>query len=343
MKTALITGVAGQDGFFLSNLLLEKGYRVVGVARKDSNNMCNINPRVQVCWADVSNHQALAAILQDIRPQEIYHLASQSKPGKSWACASETLIANGMCAVRLFEAVRAYCPFAKVYHASSSEMFGRTDESPQNENTPFMPVNPYAAAKVYAHQMARIYRESDGLFIANGILFNHESERRPLHFVTQKIAYGAACAALGVSDSPEVNEQGYPIVQRGFLTLGNLEVARDWGYAKDFVHAMWLMLQQAEPDDFIIGTGQLHTLQELCEIAYAHVGHDWRNCVRTDDAFKRPLEPNPTLADARKAKQVLGWVPETNFNEMVQRMVQFNIKRLGQKISSPDNAVRNTL
>ncbi|MBL8092406.1 MAG: GDP-mannose 4,6-dehydratase, partial [Anaerolineales bacterium] len=206
---------------------------------------------------------------------------------ESWARAPETLLVNGLGAVRLFEAVRHNCPECRVYQASSSEMFGRASIVPQNEQTPFNPVNPYAAAKVYAHQMARIYRESYGLYIVSGVLFNHESERRPLHFLMQKIAYGAACGALGISDSPDLNEMGRPIVQRGKLALGNLEIARDWGYASEYVRAMWLMLQQEHPNDFVIGSGQLHTLRDLCETAYGCVDRDWRDSVVSDPALVR--------------------------------------------------------
>jgi GDPmannose 4,6-dehydratase len=207
-------------------------------------------------------------------------------------------------------------------------MFGQPSTAPQNEDTPFNPMNPYAAAKVYAHHMARIYRESYKLFIANGILFNHESERRPLHFLTQKVAYGAACAALGITDSPDLNEMGRPIVQHGKLALGNLDVARDWGYAGDFVSAMWLMLQQDGPGDFVVGTGQLHTLKDLCETAYRCADRDWRDSVVSDPALVRPLESGYTLADASKARRRLGWKPTVSFDEMVKRMVEAQLVRL---------------
>ena len=207
-------------------------------------------------------------------------------------------------------------------------MFGRTTGAAQDEDTPFNPQNPYAAAKVYAHQMARIYRESYGMFIATGILFNHESERRPLHFVTQKIAYGAACAALGIGDSPDLNERGRPIVEHGHLALGNLEVARDWGHARDFVRAMWLILQQAEADDFVVGTGIVHTLRDLCDAAYAHVGLDWREHVVSDPALVRPLETGRTVANPARARARLGWEPEIGFARMVHGMVDAQLARL---------------
>lgn len=337
MKRALITGITGQDGSFLAEFLLARGYTVCGLARRESwfrpNNASHLAGRVEVLFGDMTEGIDIASAVQDARPDEIYNLASQSRPGESWARAPETLMINGMAAIRLFETVRHACPGAKVYHASSSEMFGRTTEVPQDEGTPFNPQNPYAAAKVYAHQMARIYRESYGMFIATGILFNHESERRPLHFVTQKIAYGAACAALGIGDSPDLNERGRPIVEQGRLALGNLEVARDWGHARDFVRAMWLILQQAEADDFVVGTGIVHTLRDLCDAAYAHVGLDWRAHVVSDPALVRPLETGRTVANPARARARLGWEPEIGFAQMVHGMVDAQLARLREAVA----------
>lgn len=332
MKRALITGITGQDGSFLAEFLLARGYAVYGLARRESwfraNNASHLAGRVEILFGDMTEGIDIASAVQDARPDEIYNLASQSRPGESWARAPETLMINGMAAIRLFETVRHACPAARVYHASSSEMFGRTTGVAQDEDTPFNPQNPYAAAKVYAHQMARIYRESYGMFIATGILFNHESERRPLHFVTQKIAYGAACAALGIGDSPDLNERGRPIVEQGRLALGNLEVARDWGHARDFVRAMWLILQQAEADDFVVGTGIVHTLRDLCDAAYAHVGLDWRAHVVSDPALVRPLETGRTVANPARARARLGWEPEIGFAQMVHGMVDAQLARL---------------
>lgn len=337
MKRALITGITGQDGSFLAELLLAKGYKVFGLARRDSwyrtNNASHLAGKIEVLFGDVAEGVDISSAIQEAVPDEIYNLASQSRPGESWARASETLIVNGLSAIRLFETVRHADPACRIYHASSSEMFGKATATPQNEQTPFNPVNPYAAAKVYAHQMARIYRESYGMYISCGVLFNHESERRPLHFLTQKVAYGAACAALEIVDSPDLNEMGKPIVQRGKLSLGNLGVARDWGYAGDFVNAMWLILQQEKPDDYVIGTGQLHTLQELCETAYRCVGKDWRESVVSDPALVRPLEPGQTLADPGKAHRELKWEPTVSFQAMIEKMVAAQIQRL--KASAP--------
>jgi len=336
MKRALITGITGQDGSFLAELLLEKGYRVFGLARQESwyrqNNASHLTGQVEILFGEMSEGIDIVSAIQDSKPDEIYNLASQSRPGESWVRAPETLMINGMGAIRLFEAVRHTCPHARVYHASSSEMFGQAKSITQNEETPFNPANPYAAAKVYAHNMVRIYRESYGMFISSGILFNHESERRPLHFVTQKIAYGAACAALGIVNSLDLNERGHPIVADGRLALGNLDIARDWGHAIDFVRAMWLMLQQEQPDDFVVGTGELHTLRQLCQAAYGRVGLDWQDHVISDPELVRPMETGQTLADASKARKILSWTPTISFEQMVGKMVDAQIARLESRL-----------
>ncbi|QYD67845.1 GDP-mannose 4,6-dehydratase [Paraburkholderia edwinii] len=335
MKTALITGITGQDGSFLAEFLLDRGYKVYGFTRRESwirpNNSSHLADRITVLFGDMSEGIDIANALQEAKPDEIYNLASQSRPGESWSRSAETLIINGLGAIRLFEAVRHGLPKARIYHASSSEMFGHAEVIPQNENTAFQPLNPYAAAKVYAHQMARICRDSYGMFISSGILFNHESERRPLHFVTQKIAYGAACASLGIVNSRDRNERGQPIVANGKLALGNLEVARDWGHASDFVRAMWVMLQQEKPGDFVVGTGQLHTLRDLCHVAYGRVGLDWKDHVISDPALVRPLETGQTLADPSKARKVLNWEPAISFEEMVGKMVDAQLERLSRR------------
>lgn len=332
MKRALITGITGQDGSFLAEMLLEKGYRVFGFARRESwfrpNCASHLADRIEILFGDMEEGVDIASAIADSEPDEVYNLASQSRPGESWARAPETLMVNGLGAIRLFEVMRHHRPSCRLYHASSSEMFGQALLTPQNEQTPFNPVNPYAAAKVYAHQMARIYRGSYGLFISSGVLFNHESERRPLHFLTQKVAYGAACAKLGIADSPDMNERGRPIVERGKLALGNLEIARDWGYASDFVRAMWLMLQAERADDFVIGTGKLHTLKDLCETAFRSVGRDWRESVVSDPALVRPLESGQLLADPGKARRELGWQPTVTFESMVEKMVAAQVAHL---------------
>lgn len=340
MKRALITGISGQDGFFLTEQLLSKGYEVTGFTRA-STSAYTFKHKVNILHGDIANADDINAAIQTTMPDELYHLASQSSPASSWAEPVKTLEANGLGALNILEAVRTISPQTRVFHPSSSEMYGRTAPAPQNEATPFNPSSPYAASRLYAHQMGQLYRESYQLFITNGILFNHESERRPLHFVTQKITYGAACASLGIKNSPDKNEKGEPIVSNGKLALGHLEVARDWGYAPDVVHAMWLMLQQDKPDDFVIGTGQLHTLKELCDIAYRDVGHHWQDHVLTDPAFIRPLDISQTVADATKAKRILGWKPSINFDTMIQQMVKAQIKklRLAEKSSTTPTTV----
>ncbi len=335
MKRALVTGVTGQDGSFLAEFLLERNYEVFGLVRRETwlrpNNASHLSGSIHVLFGDMAEGVDIASALHDARPDEIYNLASQSRPGESWVRAAETLMINGMGVIRLFEEVRRVCPQARVYQASSSEMFGQARHIPQNEETPFNPANPYAAATVYAHHMVRIYRESYGLFISSGILFNHESERRPLHFVSQKIAYGAACAALGIKDSQDLNERGHPIVAGGRLALGNLDIARDWGHARDFVRAMWLMLQEERPDDFVVGTGELHTLSQLCQAAYGRVGLTWQDHVVSDPELVRPLETGQTLADASKARKILNWTPTISFEEMIGEMVDAQVARLNKQ------------
>lgn len=335
MKHALITGITGQDGSFLAEHLLEQGYRVFGFARRESwvrpHCASHLAGRVEILHGDITDGAEVAAAVRHAQPDEIYNLASQSLPRESWSRGDETLLVNGLGATRVFEAVRQHAPRSRVYQASSSEMFGRTVRSPQDEATAFDPVNPYAASKLYAHQMARIYREAYGLHVSCGILFNHESERRPLQFLTQKVAYGAACASLVIANSPDLDELGRPIVRGGKLSLGNLEVARDWGYAGDFVRAMWLMLQREQPGDYVVGTGKLHTVHQLCEVAYASVGRDWRECVVGDPALARPLETGQTLADPRKARAELGWEPAVGFERMIEMMVAAHVERFTKR------------
>jgi GDPmannose 4,6-dehydratase len=331
-KTALITGITGQDGSYLAEFLLEKDYRVVGFGRKSSiirpNNVSHLHGRIEFAFGDLSDTVSLIAAIQGCQPDEIYNLASQSRPGESWNLAIETGEITALGAHRLFDAVRQVKPDCRIYQASSSEMYGEVTETPQNERTPFNPVNPYAAAKLYAHNIARIYRKSYGTFIACGILFNHEGPRRDMHFITQKVTYGAACIKRGITDSPALNEEGEPIVRNGKLSLGNLDARRDWGFAGDYVEAMWLMLQQQEPDDFVIGTGQSRTIKDLCQAAFSCVGLDWRDYVVVDPRFVRPTETGPTVADGSKARRVLGWEPKTSFHDMILMMVEAHLAKL---------------
>jgi GDPmannose 4,6-dehydratase len=322
---ALITGITGQDGQLLAELLLSKGYEVAGFGRRQSILACKTldkhRDRLHFMYGDLADAVSIAAAIQDFAPTELYNLAGQSAPGMSWTLAVETGETAGLGALKIYEAARRLQPQCRIYQASSSEMYGDVLASPQNESTPFKPMNPYAASKVYAHQLAEIYRRSYGMFVSCGILFNHESPLRPMRFLTQKVAYGAACAKRGVMNSSLLNEEGEPIVRNGKLSLGNLDASRDWGYAGDYVQAMWLMLQQAQAEDFVIGTGTWRTVRDLVACAYAHVGLDWRDFVVTDARFVRPTETGPTVADASKARTQLGWQPTVSFEAMIAEMV----------------------
>jgi len=331
-RKALITGITGQDGVYLARMLLDMDYKVVGFGRRSSilmrTDLKNLYDKIEFAYGDMVDAVDIADAIQHHQPDEIYNFAAQSAPGMSWAQSIETGEITGMGAHRLLEAVRRFKPDCRVYQASSSEMFGDVLQSPQSETTPFNPINPYAAAKVYAHQMAGIYRRSYNMFICCGILFNHESPYRAMKFLTQKVSYGAACAKLKIRDSKEINEEGEPIVKNGKLTLGNLDASRDWGHAKDYVRAMWSMLQRETPDDYTIGTGVLRSVRELCEVAYKHVNEDWREHVITDPRFMRPSDTGPTIADASKARNDLKWKAVTSFEEMVSEMVDSHISNL---------------
>ena len=331
-KKALITGVTGQDGSYLAELLLQKGYEVYGMVRKTSHlqypNISHIQEELHLIQSDLLDPVSLRETIQKVKPDEVYNLASQSHPSESFKQPIHTAEITGIGAHRGLDATWDIVPKAKFYQASSSEMFGWVKEIPQNEDTPFNPANPYAAAKLYAHVMTKIYRESYKMFAASGILFNHESPRRHLGFVTQKVTYAAACAKLGVKNSVHLNEEGEPIVKNGKVALGNMEAKRDWGFAGDYVEAMWLMLQEKKPDDFVIATGETHTIKELCEEAYGYVGEDWEKHVIVDKRFLRPTETGPLIGDASKAKQVLGWEPKVGFKELIEMMVNAHIARL---------------
>jgi GDPmannose 4,6-dehydratase len=331
-RTALIVGITGQDGVLLGSSLIRRGYRVIGFGRRESIvtrlDLRQFLEGIELVYGDISESLDVVDAIQHIQPDEIYNLASQSDVSSSWARSIETGDVTALGAHRIFEAVRRFSTQSRVYHASSSEMFGEVRESPQNETTPFCPTSPYGAAKVYAHHLAAIYRRSFGLFISCGILFNHESPLRGRRFLTQKVAHGVACASLGIRESPDINEQGEPVVRDGKLTLGNLEARRDWGSARDYVEAMWKMLQIQEPSDFVIGTGVVRSVRDLCEVAYRHVNLDWKDHVRTDPRLLRPWETTATVADASKARKLLAWVPTMGFEAMMGEMVDAQIMRL---------------
>jgi GDPmannose 4,6-dehydratase len=331
-KKALITGITGQDGSYLAEFLLKRGYHVAGLVRKTSSllypNIGYIQDELELIQADLLDPISLREAIQKTQPDEIYNLASQSHPAESFRQPIHTAEITGLGAHRVLDAAWDIVPKCKFYQASSSEMYGWVKEIPQNEDTYFNPANPYAAAKLYAYNMVRIYRESYNMFAANGILFNHESPRRHLTFVTQKVTYAAACAKLGIRTSEHLNEEGEPIVKNGKVALGNLQAKRDWGFAGDYVEAMWMILQYSKPDDFVIGTGETHTIQELCEVAFDYVKENWKNYVEVDKRFVRPTETGPLVADYSKAKKVLGWEPKVDFKKLVAMMVDAHIARM---------------
>jgi GDPmannose 4,6-dehydratase len=317
LPKALITGVTGQDGSYLAELLLDKGYQVVGVVRRTSHHSYerieHLLDRIEVVAADLLDQHSLTVVLQDTRPDEVYNLAAQSYVPTSWTQPVLTGEFTALGVTRILEAIRLVHPSAKFYQASSSEMFGRVTETPQRESTPFYPRSPYGVAKVYGHWITVNYRESYDLYAVSGILFNHESPRRGIEFVTRKVTDGVARIKLGLARE---------------LRLGNLEARRDWGFAGDYVDAMWRMLQQPEPRDYVVGTGQTHSVRELVEAAFNHVGLDWRKHVITDPKYMRPAEVDLLQADPSKARKELGWSPKVGFSELIAMMVDADLERL---------------
>jgi len=320
-KTALITGITGQDGSYLAEFLLEQGYRVCGMTRRTStmtvDRIAHILDRIELVQGDLLDQNSLANALIDVQPAEVYNLAAQSFVPTSWNQPVLTGEFTALGVTRLLEAIRQVNPEIRFYQASSSEMFGLVTESPQHELTRFHPRSPYGVAKVYGHWIAVNYRESYGLYATGGILFNHESPRRGLEFVTRKISDGVARIKLGLADR---------------LTLGNLEAKRDWGYAGDYVRAMWLMLQQPTADDYVVATGATHSVREFCDAAFSHVALDYRNHVVTDPALVRPAEVDLLVGDASKARRELGWEPTVSFEELVRMMVDADVARLEEAI-----------
>ena len=321
MPRALITGITGQDGSYLAEFLLEKGYEVIGMVRRTStvnfSRIQHIQDKITLVSGDLLDQGSLIAILRDYQPDEVYNLAAQSFVPTSWEQPVFTGEVTALGVTRMLEAIRTVDPSIRFYQASSSEMFGKVREVPQNELTPFYPRSPYGVAKVYGHWITVNYRESFGIYAVSGILFNHESPRRGLEFVTRKVSYGVAKIKLGLANE---------------LRLGNLDARRDWGFAGDYVRAMWLMLQQPAPDDYVVGTGQTHSVRELCEIAFAHVGLDWRDYVVQDPRYMRPAEVDLLVADPSKARRVLGWEPTVSFEELVQMMVDADLALLKEEM-----------
>jgi GDPmannose 4,6-dehydratase len=319
-KSALITGITGQDGSYLAELLLEKGYDVHGMVRRSStekfDRIEHLRHRITLHQGDLLDHRSLTDALKASQPDEIYNLAAMSFVAVSWIQPTLTAEFTGVGVTRMLEAMREVCPEARFYQASSSEMFGKVREVPQNEDTPFYPRSPYGVAKVYGHFITVNYRESYDLFAVSGILFNHESPRRGLEFVTRKITDGVARIKLGLSDR---------------LALGNLDAQRDWGYAKDYVVAMWLMLQQDRADDYVIATGETHSVRECVQVAFDQAGvEDWERFVVIDPAFVRPAEVELLIGDSAKAKRDLGWEPQTSFEQLIRLMVDADMALLSR-------------
>ena len=316
-KRALITGITGQDGSYLADFLLEKGYEVHGTVRRSSvekfERIQHIRERVTLHQMDLLDQLSIITVLEDVEPWEVYNLAAQSFVPTSWNQPLLTGEFTALGVTRMLGGIRTGNPDLRFYQASSSEMFGKVLQTPQNEETPFYPRSPYGVAKVYGHFITVNFRESYDLFAVSGILFNHESPRRGLEFVTRKVSDGVARIRLGMAE---------------VLRLGNLEACRDWGYAGDYVDAMWRMLQEEEAEDFVIGTGVMHSVRDLCRIAFDHVGLDWEAYVMEDPRFFRPAEVEELCADASKAEERLGWVPQVSFEELVRMMVDADIERL---------------
>jgi GDPmannose 4,6-dehydratase len=323
-KRALITGITGQDGSYLAELLLDEGYEVHGVVRRASTTnywrIEHLLDRIHLRPADLLDQLSLIRVIDEVRPQELYNLAAMSFVPASWDQPMLTGEFNAQGVTRVLEAVRQVDPAIRIYQASSSEMFGKVREVPQTELTPFYPRSPYGVSKVFAHYITVNYRESYNLFAVSGILFNHESPRRGLEFVTRKVTDGVARIKLGLADS---------------LTLGNLDAQRDWGFAGDYVRAMWLMLQQDQADDYVIATGQSHSVRTLVELAFGHVGLDWEKHIRLDPKFLRPAEVDHLIGDSSKARTALNWSPAVDFTALVRMMVDADLERLSRAPATP--------
>ena len=331
---AFVTGVTGQDGSYLAELLLSKGYEVAGFIRSSSTghlgNADHLRDQIKFYRGSLDDERSIETALQDFQPNEIYNLGAEAAPFDSFHRPVYTSDINALGPIRIFEAAKRLASKPRIYQASTSEMFGAPDHCPQSEKSEFKPNNPYGCAKLFAHNNARILREGkDQMFISCGILFNHESPRRGMQYVTRKVTVAVACIKNKVKEVP-INELGQPIITKDWrLEMGNLDAMRDWGYSPDYVMAMHLMLQQDKPDDFVIATGETHTIAELCEVAFSHAGLDWREHVVVNPAFVRPLETGPLCGDATKALNVLGWEPSVKFRELIGIMVDHDLATFG--------------
>ena len=325
-RRALVTGAAGQDGWYLTRLLHDRGYEVHAHARRAAGG----GEVGGMVWhfGDIAEAAQISRLLAAVRPDEIYNLASFSRPRDAIEQPVASSIVNALGPLQLFDFVRNHLPACRIFQPSSSEIFGAADSPLQDENTTCRPASPYGIAKLFAHEMAGFYRRRFDLFVACGILFNHESPRRPLQYVSQKIAHAAAAVSLGIMTTAELDEVGRPVVDNGKLRLGNLDVRRDFGFAGDYAEAMWLALQAESADDYIIGTGQSHSIRDFCEMAFAHVGKDWRTHVEVDPSLLRPIDSLVTVAQPAKAAQKLGWRPRTPFKALVAMLVDARIAAL---------------
>ena len=329
-RSALITGITGQDGSYLAELLVNKGYEVHGLVRRTSSvntaRIEHILDKIQLVPGDLTDESSLVSAIRQSKPDEIYNLAAQSFVGSSWSQPIFTGETTAIGVTRLLEAIRTAGSDARFYQASSSEMFGKVQATPQNEKTPFYPRSPYAVAKLYGHWITVNYRESFGMYACSGILFNHESPRRGIEFVTRKISDGVARIYHGLQDE---------------LRLGNLDSKRDWGFAGDYVEAMWRMLQQEKPDDYVVGSGETHSVREFCELVFGAAGLDWEKYVKIDPRFVRPAEVDLLLGDASKAKKVLGWKPKVTFPELVKMMVESDIELMAGEMKRKGKTPRS--
>jgi len=328
---ALIVGVTSQDGSYLAELLLDKGYQVIGTIRRNTSffkeNIAHLYGKLKIEASDLIDYESIEYVVRKYQPDEVYNIASQSVPADAWTHPMYTGEVTALGPVRVMEAVRKFVPHAKFYQATSREIYGNIQAVSATESTQIDANNPYGISKAYAHMMVRCYRESYGLFACGGILFNHESPRRSLHFVTRKVTAAVACIKNKVTNLP-LNEAGEPLVDdAGKVHMGNLDVTRDWGYAKEYVEAMWLMLQQKAPKDYVIGTNTSHTVRELCRVAFSHVGLNWEDHVIADPKFLRPTEIKDLKGDFSLAKKDLGWEPKTSFADLIKLMVDADLKR----------------
>jgi GDPmannose 4,6-dehydratase len=325
---ALITGVTGQDGSYLAELLLEKGYEVYGMVRnighESRNRISNVNDKINLVEADLTDQVSLDRLVQEVKPDEVYNLAGQTFVPLSWSQPLLTMEVTGMGALRVMEAIRRHAPAAKFLQASSAEIFGKLESGAQTELTPLRPRNPYGAAKLFAHHITINYRESYGLFACSCIAFNHESPRRGPEFVTRKVSQQVARIKLGLADK---------------LKMGNLDGCRDWGFAGDYVRAMWLMLQQPHPEDFVIATGVTHTVKELLQTAFSYAGLDWNKYVEIDETLLRPIKEGTLWGDCSKAHKILGWKPEISFKQLVEMMVESDLALYSQSLDSTATAI----